>query len=69
MEKGKYNYTPHLVWDEETDKGIPIYIIADAINPLARPGIKAGNYILDDFEEFLRQEYIIEKAKKKHLNS
>ena len=60
-EKGYLDYVPYYI--TEKDKIIPIYIIADAINPEAKPGAKTGNFVLDDLLEYLRKQEEIRNQK------
>ncbi|MBU3941688.1 MAG: hypothetical protein KKF74_02135, partial [Nanoarchaeota archaeon] len=63
-QKGSADSKPYYVVDEESGKLMPIYFPADAVMPKARPGVKAGNPLLDEINEELRKENIIEKMKR-----
>ena len=63
-QKGSADSKPYYFVDEESGKLIPIYFPADAVMPEARPGVKAGNPLLDEINEYLRKENITEKIKR-----
>jgi hypothetical protein len=62
-ERGHGSYKPLFVVDEETGNIVPVYLPADAVADQAKPGAKAGNPVLDDINEQLRQEGLAEKMK------
>lgn len=54
---------PLYAVDEKTGKLVPVDIPVDAVANMAKPGYKAGNPLLDEINEQLRQHNIIEKTK------
>ena len=63
-QKGSADSKPYYVVDEESGELVRIYFPADAVMPEARPGVKAGNPLLDEINKKLRKENIIEKTKR-----
>jgi len=62
-QKGFADSKLYYVVDEESGELVPIYLPADAVMPEARPGVKAGNPLLDEINEELRRKNLIEKTK------
>ena len=65
-QRGKATYTPHYIVDEETGELISVYIPTDAIIRQAQSGYKAGNPLLDDINEKIKQKGLIDKFRKLH---
>jgi len=63
-QKGSADSKPYYIVDEESGKLVPVYLPDDAVIPEARPGVKAGNPLLDEINEDLRKENITEKIKR-----
>lgn len=61
---GHGNSRPFYMVDRKTGELIPVYLPADAIAKEARPGVKAGNPLLDEINEEFRRKGIIEKTKR-----
>jgi len=54
----------HYLIDKETGRTVPTSLpIAHAVNPEARPGVKAGNPLLDDLNNQLQSEGSLKKMK------
>ncbi len=63
-QKGSADFKQYYVVDKKSGKIVPIYLPADAVMREARPGVKAGNPLLDEINERLRKENITEEMKR-----
>ena len=63
-QKGSADSKPYYIVDEESGELVPIYFPADAVISEARPGVKAGNPLLDEINEELKNKNIIEKLRR-----
>ncbi len=55
-QKGSADSKSYYVVDKKSGKIVPIYLPADAVIPKARPGVKAGNPLLDEINKKLREK-------------
>ncbi len=62
-QKGNSGSKPYYAIDHKTGKIIPVYLPVDAVAAEAKPGSKAGNPLIDEINEQLREEGFIEKLK------
>ncbi len=63
LKKGCGKYKPYFVIDKKTGKLIPAYLPEDAVVKEAKPGEKAGNYLIDEINEQLHPTGLMEKLK------
>ena len=63
-QKGFADSKLYYAVDKESGNLIPIYLPANAVIPEAKPGVKAGNPLLDEINKRLRRENITEEMKR-----
>ncbi|MDD5191627.1 MAG: hypothetical protein PHH54_02105 [Candidatus Nanoarchaeia archaeon] len=67
--KGYGHSNPLYVVDEKTGELIQVYLPADAVASEAKPGVKAGNPLLDEINQQLREEQLIEKMRRLYIKN